>query len=215
MVGSIFYTVVAPYGKSRTTISRGEVSNSIVDIANTIIEGVDFQTATKTTTSSGSVSYTYLVTEYHTGTVCFLCVANTSFPRRLCFAFLERVKSDFISHGSVHRDFVKSEMEFFSVNPDADKIRCVQREVDDVKEVMLENIEKVLTRGERLEDIDRKTEDLQEQSSHFHVVSKKLQCQLIRENLGLSIMIGFIILFVLAVCGVLIFWLVGVGKSIK
>jgi hypothetical protein len=55
------------------------------------------------------------------------------------------------------------------------QLRNVQQSIDDVKEVMANNIEKVLSRGDRLESIVDRTEDLQAQSYAFKKTSARLK----------------------------------------
>lgn len=48
-----------------------------------------------------------------------------------------------------------------------DKISLVQKEVEQVKKMMEESIDSLLVRGEKLEALEKKTEQLQDQSYHF------------------------------------------------
>ena len=45
--------------------------------------------------------------------------------------------------------------------PDSDQLGQLQSQVNDVKDVMTQNIEKVMERGERLEDLIAQTDDLE------------------------------------------------------
>jgi len=130
-----------------------------------------------------------------------VAVCDDMFPRRLVFAFLERV-----SAGNPTKNFILSEMEFFSTNPDADKIRRIQTDVNEVKDLMMENISKVLYRGERLEDIDRKTDDLRLTSGQFQHRSSALRCALIRQNAKLTVIIVMIVLFIVCIIGSILIW---------
>ena len=51
---------------------------------------------------------------------------------------------------------------------EGDNFTQLQAQVNEVKGVMTENIEKVLQRGERLEDLIDKTEDLEQSVSRDH-----------------------------------------------
>lgn len=56
-------------------------------------------------------------------------------------------------------------MNWCMMNPGQfDKVAEVQRKVDDVKNVMVQNIEQVLARGERIEDLVDKTDQLRFQA---------------------------------------------------
>ncbi|XP_031641780.1 vesicle-associated membrane protein 4-like isoform X2 [Oncorhynchus kisutch] len=56
----------------------------------------------------------------------------------------------------------------------SDKIRQVQSQVDEVIDVMQENISKVIDRGERLEDLQDKSESLSDNASAFSTRAKQL-----------------------------------------
>ena len=61
-----------------------------------------------------------------------------------------------------------------------DKIMQIQNKVDETKEVLYKSIDKILERGEKIEDLIAKTEDLSYSSKLFYKQSKKLnRCCLI------------------------------------
>lgn len=47
-----------------------------------------------------------------------------------------------------------------------DKVQALRDQVDGVKNIMTENVERILARGERLDDLMDKSEDLQAGVSH-------------------------------------------------
>ena len=151
---------------------------------------IDTSTPTKKNLTDKGFAFNYVVDNG----VCFLCVSEESFPRRLCFACLERLRSEHAIHGSLTNAFINAEMAFFSTNPEADKIRRIQAQVDDVKEIMLDNLDSLLNRGEKLEDIDAMTDDLHS-APEFKRQSNKLKCALVQANMKMSIVIVAIIIF--------------------
>lgn len=200
----IFYACARLGSHTPITANNGAVSAEVAEVSDKLLHDVDVSVATKKSYTVKGLTYNY-VTE---GGACFLCVADDTFSRRICFAFLTRVKSEFILRGGVDRAFLKAEMQFFSTNPEADKIRNVQAQVDDVKVVMLDNIDKILSRGEKLEDIDRKTDDLRIISNNFQRHTRTLKCALIQQNMKLSIIIAAIIFFILIVLAIIIYLVV-------
>uniref|UniRef100_A0A8C5SGX6 Vesicle associated membrane protein 4 n=1 Tax=Laticauda laticaudata TaxID=8630 RepID=A0A8C5SGX6_LATLA len=62
--------------------------------------------------------------------------------------------------------------------PKNDKIRQVQNQVDEVIDVMQENITKVIERGERLDDLQDKSESLSDNATAFSNRSKQLRRQM-------------------------------------
>ena len=53
--------------------------------------------------------------------------------------------------------------------PDSDQLGQLQSQVDEVKDVMTQNIEKVMERGERLEDLIAQTDDLEAHVSELKI----------------------------------------------
>lgn len=50
-------------------------------------------------------------------------------------------------------------------DPSSDKLRELQKNVKDVKEIMIENIDKILERGEKIDILVEKTETMAVQST--------------------------------------------------
>jgi len=99
----------------------------------------------------------------------------------------------------------KKEMEKFN-DPKSDRIKNVKKKVDDVKEVMLENIDKVLARGEKLEVVLEKSDKLANQAVDFRRKSTDLKRQMCFNNIKVSIVLGvvlFLVIFfiVISICG--------------
>ena len=112
-------------------------------------------------------SYIYDSHVFHyvvSGSLTYLCMSDSQNQHRLPFAFLSKVEEVFTSkYGSqaltaiafsMNEEFspvLKKEMEFYNNNPEADAVTKVKGQIEDVKNVMVENIEKVLERGEKIE----------------------------------------------------------------
>ncbi|KAJ9554780.1 hypothetical protein OSB04_009394, partial [Centaurea solstitialis] len=132
----------------------------------------------------------------------FLCMANDTFGRRIPFSYLEDIQMRFMkNYGKVapfapaygmNDEFSRvlhQQMEFFSSNPSADTLKRLRGEV---RTVMVDSIEKILNRGERLELLVDKTSTIQDSSFHFRKQSKRLHTALWMKNgfadiLGVSI----------------------------
>ena len=106
-------------------------------------------------------AFNYLSSQGYT----FLCVADDAYGRTIPFAFLEKVRDEWFAKwadkgasASAHaldRSFgarLKYWMEYCETHPDeVSKAAEVQKKVDEVKGIMVENIERVLERGEKIE----------------------------------------------------------------
>ncbi|KAJ0984755.1 hypothetical protein J5N97_003111 [Dioscorea zingiberensis] len=124
-----------------------------------------------------NVSYSHEQCIFHikrVGGITVLCVAENTTNRRIPFAFLEDIHGRFMkTYGDVcytalanamNDEFSKilsQQMQHYSRDPLADKINRIKEEISQVRNVMLENIERVLERGERLEMLVNKATSIQ------------------------------------------------------
>ncbi|KAI1304856.1 hypothetical protein EDD11_005058 [Mortierella claussenii] len=84
--------------------------------------------------------------------------------------------------------------EYFSTNPNADRIKQVQGEIEQVKDVMVHNIERVLERGERIELLVDKTDNLNQQAYAFKKRSAVLRRAMWWKNTKLMIILTGVII---------------------
>nr|GMD52795.1 Vesicle-associated membrane protein 727 [Ipomoea batatas] len=93
----------------------------------------------------------------------FLVVADESTGRNVPFVFLE--KDRFSIAYNLDREFgprLKEHMQYCMNHPDEiSKLSKLKAQITEVKGIMMDNIEKVLDRGERIELLVDKTENLQ------------------------------------------------------
>mmetsp|Transcript_5082 Transcript_5082/g.7171 ORF Transcript_5082/g.7171 Transcript_5082/m.7171 type:complete len:180 (-) Transcript_5082:459-998(-) len=150
--------------------------------------------------------------------ITFLCMADESFKRRVPFAFLDDVKNRFFAtYGdrgqtaiafSMNEDFgrvIQKQLEFYN-GPQADQFATVHKKLDDVKNVMVQNIEMVLERGEKLELLVDKSEQLQLDSFRFQKSSKKLRQAMFWKKVKIYLLVTFVIIIILyiflaVICG--------------
>lgn len=202
---SIFYACVKRGDRPPMTTNNGQVPPEVLAFADQLCTDIDMSQPVKKSYKWKEFVFNYTVANE----LLVLCACHDSVSRRISFAFIERIRSEHVARGGgIDRSFLKEEMVFFSTNPEADKIRRVQAQVDDVKEVMLDNLEKILMRGEKLEDIDRRTDDLRDQSMTFQRKAKQLKCALIQQNMKLTIVIVALVLFILIVLAIIIYLIV-------
>lgn len=141
----------------------------------------------------------------------YLVVADSSLGRHVPFACLDRIKAEFardhateaqdaIAH-SLNKSFaprLKEHLEFCSANPEAvSKVSQVQQQVSQVKEIMMDNIEKVLDRGEKIELLVDKSDALRFQADNFHKTGRQLRRKMWCENMKMKAIIGLILLAIL------------------
>ncbi|CAL5346531.1 vesicle-associated membrane protein 721-like [Camellia sinensis] len=161
-------------------------------------------------------TFNYLVDDGFT----YCVVADESVGRQIPMAFLERVKDDFVSRygggkaatataNSLNKEFgskLKEHMQYCVDHPEEiSKLSKVKAQVSEVKGVMMENIEKVLDRGEKIELLVDKTENLHQQAQDFRSTGTKMRRKMWLQNMKiklivLGILIALILIIVLSVC---------------
>ncbi|KXZ42022.1 VAM5/VAMP75 protein [Gonium pectorale] len=150
--------------------------------------------------------------------ITYMAVAEEAFGRRIPFAFLEDVRGRFVAtYGAAAKEAVAYEYNtefsrvlaeragFFS-DPSSDIINRVKGELQEVKHIMIENIEKVLERGERLDLLVDKTEGLQQVSLAFRREARRLRTTMWWKNMRLWLVVSgsvavLIYLIVAMACG--------------
>ena len=76
----------------------------------------------------------------------------------------------------------------------SNKVASVQQQVSEVKEIMMDNIEKVLDRGEKIEVLVDKTEALRFQADNFHKQGRALRNRMWWNNLKMKLILLFFVL---------------------
>ncbi|XP_071720234.1 putative vesicle-associated membrane protein 726 [Rutidosis leptorrhynchoides] len=150
----------------------------------------------------------------------YCVVAVESAGRELPIAFLERVKDEFYSkYGtgkgknagskSLNKEFgskMKEQMRYCVSHPEEiSKIAKVKAQVSEVKGVMMENIEKVLDRGEKIELLVDKTDNLRNQAQDFKKQGTKMKRKMWIQNMKVKlivfgIIIALILIIILSIC---------------
>src|SRR3989338_3388766 len=143
--------------------------------------------------------------------ITYLCMTDDAFPRRVAFSFLNDVQSQFT--GTYPPEVVETalafafnegfsrvladRMDYYSRDPNADKISAARSQIESTKAVMVENIDKILGRGERIELLVARTETLNEHSFKFKEQSKKLKCAVLVKSIRFWIIVSIIGIFLL------------------
>ncbi|XP_051269291.1 vesicle-associated membrane protein 8 isoform X2 [Dicentrarchus labrax] len=76
------------------------------------------------------------------------------------------------------------------------KLDQVQGQVNEVKVILKDNISKVLERGDRLDDLIGKTDDLQASADSFQRTSTRVARKYWWKNIKMMIIIGVIVLII-------------------
>jgi len=174
----------------------------------------------------GKMTYVYDDYVFHyivENEICYLCMSDEKNKHRVPFAFLEDTKNNFLmKYGldaaqqaiafSMNEDFkalLSERMEYYN-SDDADRsidnIGNVKSQIDEVKDVMVQNIERVLERGEKIELLVDKTDQLNQQAFRFESSSRSLRRTLYWRQMRCRATIALVVLVTLyfasvSVCG--------------
>ncbi|XP_051129524.1 putative vesicle-associated membrane protein 726 [Andrographis paniculata] len=161
-------------------------------------------------------TFNYLVDNGFT----YCVVAAESAGRQMPVAFLERIKDDFnkrygggkaatASANGLKKEFgpkLKEHMKYCCEHPEEiNKLVKVEAQVAEVKGVMMENIDKVLDRGEKIELLVDKSENLRSQAQDFKKQGGKVKLKLWIQNMKMKLLVVLIltvliIVLILIIC---------------
>merc|ERR1712224_1063079 len=123
--------------------------------------------------------------------LCFLCIADKEMGRRIPFAFLEEAVSTFQRKHEASRlkdatderlcsDYQAFKDDMCSImqrcnSPDADRILAMQHKVKDINDKVMSALEELLNRGEKIEDLVKRTESLAIEAVSFRRSASSLE----------------------------------------
>ena len=158
------------------------------------------------------MSYVYDQYVFHyivENNIIYMCMCDDMNKRRIPFGFLEDIKQRFkATYGeraqtalafAMSDEFgrtIQKQMDFYN-GPSADTFAEVNSKLDDVKNIMVQNIEMVLERGEKLELLVDKTEKLQAQAFKFQSSSRQLKMAMFWRRVKLTLLIALIVIIII------------------
>jgi len=154
---------------------------------------------------SGQYNLHYLIKD----DICFLCIADRSYPRKLAFTYLADIATEFTTtyspsqyHSSNLRPYAFVEFDTFiqrtkktyqdtRASQNLDKLND---ELRDVTKIMTKNIEDLLYRGDSLERMGEMSGRLREDSRKYRKAAVRINWELLLKQYGPFGAIGFIII---------------------
>jgi len=218
--GGILYCVIA---RGTTVLARhASCVGNFAEISDLVLAKVRDHNQPKMTLTQGEFLFHYVSDDG----VIALAIADSAYDRGEAFRFLDSVLDKFLKqfeqrvHSAIafamNTEFspvIASEIKRFSKKAsdsssagDPDKITTVQAEIDQVKDIMVANIDVIIERGEKLELLVDKTEHLATNSITFRNTSRSLQRAIWWKNMKLTIGLGlgvivFLYVVVSLACG--------------
>lgn len=183
MAPTILYSLVSRGQNVLAEWTEQGLQGNFSQITRVLLKKID-------TTQDAKMSYVYDQYVFHytvSGGLTFLCMCDHEFARLVAFRFLAKVESQFLTMFAgrwstakayaFNADFkgvLDSLMREYSAIKD-EKISKIQDQISEIKLTMTQNIEKVLDRGERIEILVDKSQQMEEHAIKFHKQSVKLK----------------------------------------
>ncbi|KAG2004769.1 vesicle-associated membrane protein 712 [Coprinopsis cinerea AmutBmut pab1-1] len=154
----------------------------------------------------------YLFHYVSEGGFIYLVMADEAAGRRMPFAFLAELQRQFLSTptGSGSLDdtpayglqgsfgpTLSNLMHTFNTSPPVDELTRAQNELNQVKSIMVQNVEQILSRGERIELLVDKTDVMAGQATAFRRGARAARRQMWWKNTRILIISCFVALFLL------------------
>ncbi|KAJ3991566.1 VAMP/synaptobrevin-like protein [Lentinula boryana] len=183
----------------------------------------DFSQATQTILSKippNNSKLTYVWEQYlfhyvSEGGFTYLVMADDSAGRRMPFAFLSELQRKFLEAPSsslndpelpayglqgTFASTIANVMNTYNTAPPVDEIARAQAELNQVKDIMVQNVEQILSRGERIELLVDKTDVMAGQATAFRRGARSVRRQMWWRNkkiLCLSILVALVLVWIL------------------
>jgi len=154
------------------------------------------------------------------GGITYLVMADDSAGRRMPFAFLGELQrrfttlpssssvSDVPAHGlqGTFSPVIAELMDTYNDAPPQDELDRAKGELNQVKDIMVQNVEQILSRGERIELLVDKTDTMAHQATAFRRGARTVRRQQFWRNqkiMALSVLVGLILLWIVVAqfCG--------------
>ena len=134
--------------------------------------------------------------------ICFGCIVSSELTAYTAMSFINEMKQSFFRSFDAEQvassanparlaaSFVtniEKTMEKFDTSAGQKKLTRVKSQIEEVKDVMANNIDKVLERGEKLDDVLEKTDQMKEHALQFKTKGKKLRRMLYCQNIKMKV----------------------------
>jgi len=200
----IFYACVAKRGDVQVECGeKAMLRNSLKAFIDGTIAGPAAQKE-KGSFNHGPFSYNFLKDGGNT----FVAIASKDVETRIVFNFLGDMRKAFEAgsdKGTYTRNLNKLLVQY--KNPaDMDRIKRIAAELEDVKGVMRDNLDKMVKRGEQLETLDQATVQLEQDASAFKTNAIKVRKVVWWRRIRLWIIVGAVLvvivfIVIVIVCG--------------
>ncbi|KAJ1647601.1 SNAP receptor [Coemansia asiatica] len=158
---------------------------------------------------SGPYSLHYLLDQG----VCYLCICEKSFPRKLAFSYLDELAKEFYMSygGEVEKTnlrpyafikfdtFIQKTKRIYEDSRTQSNLSKLNEDLRDVTQIMTKNMEDLLWRGDSLDRLNNMSDRLRDHSEKYRKGARQLNIEMMIRKYGIPIAIifGFILILYL------------------
>lgn len=148
----------------------------------------------------------YMVSDHLT----YLVMTDGDFSRQVAFQFLAEIQKRFVAtYGdrgktalafAFNADFervLQAQMDLYNKRKEDSKIASINQDISIVKNVMIENIDKVLLRGEKIELLVDKSDQLDQHAMKFKTTATNLKRAMWWKNAKICIVIILVLIIII------------------
>ncbi|KAH3764786.1 R-SNARE protein, Sec22-family [Pelomyxa schiedti] len=148
--------------------------------------------------------------------VCYLTLCDNSYPKKLAFSYLEELQKEFDTcYGADVRtaerpyafikfdSFIQKTKKLYLDTRSQRNMEKVAEDLRDVQKIMTQNLQEILSRGEKISTITNRSEELVSQTAKYHTQAKAFHRSMLWRKYAPYILVAVIIVIVLFIR----FWL--------
>ena len=201
-MASIIYCLIANENSTTPLVEVSMADGNFPQIAVKLLSKIKPNT---------SISYSYedkyMFHHHNEQGFTYLCMTDTGFSNRTAYAFLFEIKDRFtrkfgeearnsigLGANKEFSDEMKTRIVYYNTDPGADKLKAARKNIDDTKDIMIENIEKILERGVKIEVLTKKTIQMSDSAVSMKKTATAVRTHMWWKNFKMS----------LIVCGILV-----------
>ncbi|CAO0791350.1 Longin-like domain-containing protein [Mucor lusitanicus] len=177
--------------------------------AKTIFKRLNINSEPRCSIESGKYVFHYIIE----GSVCYLCICEQSYPRKLAFSYLEELAKEFnMSYGNevdkpglrpyafVKFDtFMQKTKRIYQDTRTQSNLTKLNEDLQDVTRIMTKNMEDLLWRGDSLDRMSTISGELKDSAKMFKDKARHLNLQALYRKYGPPVAIALVILTVLLI----------------
>ncbi|ETV66543.1 hypothetical protein, variant [Aphanomyces astaci] len=178
-----------------------------------ILKKLNQRSPGKCSIDSGAYAFHYLIEEG----VCYLTLSDKNYPKRLAFLYLEDIHGGFIDelrrdHGDNWRDtvttvarpyafikfdkYIQKKRKEYTDPSSSQNMSKLNNDLADIHNVMRQNIQEVLNRGEAIDRVSQISSNIADRSKEFKWGAKKLSLQAMYQKYGPLVAIALFVVLV-------------------